>query len=438
MPSTVASRARKRPRSELAEGRLPYGRRDDAQARADASLDEARAALLAWFREGHRDMPWRRTRDPYAIWVSEIMLQQTRVDTVVPYFARFLARFPTIRALAMAPVDDVLALWSGLGYYARGRNLHRGAQVVEAEHDGCMPRTLKGLLALPGIGRYTAGAIASIAYDQPAPILDGNVIRVMTRLFALGGDPKQRAQQEALWSLAARWAEAGPNPGDANQSLMELGATVCTPKAPSCATCPAGRVCTSYARGEVERFPEAAARKKPRGVRALAALITRAVGAPTRRTRKATATALLLGAAREPAAAALDSVEVLMVQRPHRGLLAGLWDLPSLELDDRLDEESLAQPESTVLAKYLRGRLDVRARVNQRVARLEHVFTHRRLQLDVYRVELAAVPPHSVFEAGVRWIRPSELPTLPLSRLAARALTAAGIAVPPGTASRAR
>lgn len=214
-------------------------------------------ALVAWFERDARDLPWRRTGDPYAIWVSEIMLQQTQVQTVIPYYERFMARFPTIAALAEAPEEEVIRAWAGLGYYSRARNLQRGAREVLARYGGRVPEDPAALLALPGVGRYTAGAIASIAYNIPAPILDGNVIRVLCRLFALRGDPKRAPLVGQLWELA----EAMIPPGRAarfNPAMMELGATVCTPRAPACDRCPVAFACRARALGCPEAFPETA------------------------------------------------------------------------------------------------------------------------------------------------------------------------------------
>jgi len=221
--------------------------------RADAGL---RAALLRWYRAHRRDLPWRRTRDPYAIWVSEIMLQQTRVETVIPFYERFLARFPTVAALAAARERDVLAAWSGLGYYTRARNLHAAAAIVAREYDGRLPSDLDALRALPGIGPYTAAAIASVAFDRPAAAVDGNVIRVLARIGGLRG----RRDDAALRVKVTRRAEAlapGPGPGDWTQALMELGAVVCFPRDPVCSRCPAARRCAARASGAPDRYPEA-------------------------------------------------------------------------------------------------------------------------------------------------------------------------------------
>lgn len=217
-----------------------------------------RAALLRWYRKQHRDLPWRRTRDPYAIWVSEIMLQQTRVDTVIPFYHRFLERFPSLAELARARESDVLAAWSGLGYYRRARNLHAGAGIVAREGGGEVPRTLDGLRALPGVGAYTAAAIASIAFDLPAAAVDGNVIRVIARWDGRKGRRDDAGLKRAITVRAEGFAP-GSRPGDWTQALMELGATTCLPRAPLCERCPVSHWCRAAASGRPDRYPEAAA-----------------------------------------------------------------------------------------------------------------------------------------------------------------------------------
>src|SRR5262245_19380438 len=203
-------------------------------------------AVVAWYRAARRDLPWRETRDPYAIWVSEIMLQQTRVATVIPYWQRWMARFPTLTALADAPLDDVLAHWSGLGYYSLARNLHRGAAEVARDRGGTLPSTAAGLRDVPGIGAYTAGAIASFAYGERAPLVDGNVARVLARFYGVAADVKSTVGARRIWQLAAGVMAdlpADAAPGDLNQGLMELGATVCTARSPACDACPLAAGC---------------------------------------------------------------------------------------------------------------------------------------------------------------------------------------------------
>lgn len=233
---------------------------------------DVRRRLGRWYRRAQRDLPWRATRDPYAVWLSEVMAQQTTLDVVVPRWKRFRARFPTVGALARATERDVLAEWSGLGYYARARNLHRAARAVAAA--GAFPRTLEGWRALPGVGAYTAAAVASIAYGVPEPVVDGNVVRVLCRLEALRLDPKAPATLARIRALA-RPLVPRRRPGDFNQALMELGALVCTPRAPRCGACPLRSSCRAAARGTPEAFPRAANRVSPKTIHLVGAIVER-------------------------------------------------------------------------------------------------------------------------------------------------------------------
>ncbi|MGH7459915.1 MAG: A/G-specific adenine glycosylase [Longimicrobiales bacterium] len=252
-------------------------------------------ALLEYFDQQRRDLPWRHEPDPYRIWISEVMLQQTRVETVRAYYERWIRQFPDLQALARAPIDDVLKAWQGLGYYTRARNLHRAAQVVCERYQGTLPATFAELHALPGIGEYTAGAVASIAYRIPAPAVDGNVKRVLARLL-----DAPRLSARAYRDQATRLVPQ-ERPGDFNQSFMELGATICTPRAPRCPRCPVSAHCLSFARGTQLLRPERKA-SKPLPDRHFVVL-------------------LILDAAQR----------VLVRQRPEQGLLAGLWEFPTFE-----------------------------------------------------------------------------------------------------------
>jgi A/G-specific adenine glycosylase len=282
--------------------------------------------LMRWYRRHHRKLPWRDSRDPYAIWVSEIMLQQTRVETVRPYYARWLQAFPTIQALARASDDRVLKLWEGLGYYSRARNLHRAAQAVVREHAGQLPRTAEGLLALPGIGRYTAGAIASIAFGERVPLVDGNVARVFARIFAIRANVKSPRTLQSLWNLAKHLLPDA-NPGDFNQALMELGALLCTPVAPQCEICPMRRVCVARARGLVDQLPNRG--EKPRTVHIVA-----------------------------KAAFVTSGGRILLKRRPRQGLLANFWELPPADAQQ--------------------------FRMGHRIHELRHTIMNRRIVFQVY------------------------------------------------------
>jgi A/G-specific adenine glycosylase len=244
---------------------------------APRQLASLRRNLLAWYRANRRDFPWRRGRDPYRIWLAEIMLQQTRIAAVLPYYQLFLARFPTVRALARARESEVLKSWAGLGYYSRARNLHRAAKQIVAEHNAQFPSTINGALALPGIGHYTAAAILSIAYDVPLAALDGNVARVLARLFAIRGDV--RAPQK--WKRLAATAQqllAPQSPGDWNQAVMELGETICTPRTPQCSRCPISRHCKAHALGIAHKLPAVRRKRETERMRIAAAIFVDPLG----------------------------------------------------------------------------------------------------------------------------------------------------------------
>ncbi|MFK7691501.1 A/G-specific adenine glycosylase [Paenibacillus sp. HJGM_3] len=267
---------------------------------ADRNLVIYSEPLLAWYKAHRRDLPWRRSRDPYHIWISEVMLQQTRVDTVIPYYHRFLEKFPTLEALADAPEEDVLKQWEGLGYYSRARNLQAAVREVKEGYGGTVPDTLEAVSSLKGVGPYTAGAILSIAYNRPEPAVDGNVMRVLSRFFLLQDDiakPSTRVRIEALAKSLIPEGEAR----DFNQALMELGATVCTPKSPSCLTCPVMEHCAARLEGMTEALPVKAKAKPPRPEARLVAFVE-GTGA--------------------------HSGRFLIRQRPQDGLLARMWELP--------------------------------------------------------------------------------------------------------------
>jgi A/G-specific adenine glycosylase len=240
--------------------------------RTAAARKSFQRRLLAWFSAHRRDLPWRASRDPYRIWVAEIMLQQTRIAAVLPYYERFLKNFPSVESLARAPQEKILKLWSGLGYYSRARNLHRAAKEIVARHGREFPRSLEAALALPGIGRYTAAAVLSIAYDQPFAVLDGNVARVLARLSAIRGDLRAPVRWRQLSELAQELL-AQEAPGDWNQALMELGEVICTPQNPRCAACPVARSCRARAMGLTGEIPAARRKRAPVKIRIAAAIL---------------------------------------------------------------------------------------------------------------------------------------------------------------------
>ena len=323
--------------------------------------------LLAWFdRHGRHDLPWQHPRTPYRVWVSEIMLQQTQVRTVIPYFERFVARFPDVAALAAAPLDDVLALWSGLGYYARARNLHRAAQLCVADHGGELPATAEGLAALPGIGESTANAIFSQAHDVPAPVLDGNVRRVLSRHDAIEGWSGEAAVAEALWR-AARQRLPERRGADYTQAIMDLGATVCRRGAPDCAACPVATDCVARATGRTGDLPTPKPRPKVRAVR------------------------LELLIARTP------DGRVLLERRPPRGIWGGLWSLPEGEDARRAVAARGGAPERPL-------------------APLEHRLTHRVLHIRPSHAAVDECPGTLEYEREHGWFAPAEWRALGLPR----------------------
>jgi A/G-specific adenine glycosylase len=342
-----------------------------------------RASLLRWYRRHRRDLPWRRTRDPWAIWVSEAMLQQTRVETVIPYYERFLQRFPDVGALARADLEDVLGLWAGLGYYSRARHLHGAAREVVERFGGRIPASADELRTLPGVGRYTAGALASIAFDRPEPVLDGNVTRVLARLHGIREDVARPAVQARLWDEAARLAR-GPQPGDLNQALMELGARVCTPRRPDCPACPVAAACRARRTGEEEAIPRPRRRPAPRRVRAVAALVVR-------------------------------RGRVLAVRRAETGLLGGLWELPGSEIGAR------ERPER-VLGPALAAATGLAVRGVEPLGVVTHLFTHRRVETHVFRASAAAGRVRLAGWAAHRGVAPAELRALAQGRATRKAI----------------
>jgi A/G-specific adenine glycosylase len=327
-------------------------------------------------------MPWRKTRDPYAIWVSEIMLQQTQVETVTPYFIRFMTRFPTVQALARAPIAAVLKLWEGLGYYSRARNMHAAAKKIASDFGGKLPRTAPELLTLPGIGRYTAGAIASIAFGQDEPVLDGNVTRVLCRVFRIRENPKGAATQEKLWSLARQVIPPG-KAGLMNQALMDLGATVCVPRNPRCPTCPAG------GKNEKPGFL-----KKPGFC--LARLHNEQNDIPLRIKRKPVphydiAAGIIWKGGR-----------ILIDQRRPEGLLGGLWEFPG---GKRRAGESL----KAAVAREAREELGVWVKVIRPLVTVKHAYSHFRITLYAFECRYLSGRPRALGCAAWKWVRPSSL-----------------------------
>ena len=370
---------------------------DPSAAAAEGESDiRLAAALLEWFSAAKRTLPWRERYDPYAVWIAEMMLQQTQVETVLPYYRRWMERFPTVAAVADATLETVLKAWEGLGYYSRARNLHQAARAVVERHGGRIPAGLDALRALPGIGAYSAGAIASIGFNQPVPLVDGNVSRVLGRLLALEGDVRQPAGRAAVWSAAERMVRAavlgGGQPRDCNEALMELGALVCRPRAPQCLLCPWQTACRARALGDPEAFPLRPARKER----------------PVRR-----GVMLLAQRAASPGGPAW-----LVRRRPPRGIWGGLWEFPWMER--QAEEESAAGLCAALLAEAGESAASAAALP---LGHLSHGLTHFQLELDCL---LLALPgerhlPEDL-DLPLRWATAGELAALPLARISHKAL----------------
>ncbi len=350
------------------------------EKKIDKQKTAIQSRLLVWFRANARDLPWRSNRTPYRVWISEMMLQQTQVETVIPYFHRFLERFPTIDDLAAAPLGNVLKLWEGLGYYARARNLHKAAQIIVSDLHGEWPRSVEGLLALPGIGRYSAGAIASLAFEVRAPVLDGNVIRVLCRLCATERDPKDAKVREDLWQLAEALL---PSPkigegsgvrstaGEFNEALMELGALICTPRNPQCDVCPLARYCEANKRGLQDQLPLKTKRKPLPHFDVTAAVIRK-------------------------------DGRLLIAQRPFGGRLGGLWEFPGGKVERG---ETLPQ----CLRREIKEELGMRIKVGKPIISIDHAYTHFKITLHAFECKLVSGKPQALQVQDFKWVRMSEL-----------------------------
>lgn len=329
-------------------------------------------ALTDWYKVEHRVLPWRETTDPYAIWLSEIMLQQTQVKTVLDYYRRFLTQYPTLQALAQAPPDDVMKLWEGLGYYARCRNLQKAAQHIVEKHNGIFPNTLEEVEALPGIGRSTAGAILTFAYGQKHPLLDGNVKRVISRIFDMDQDVQQTAVINEMWQASETLLSESEEPHLYNQAIMELGATVCLPQNPRCLLCPVKPFCQACARGtQHDRPVKAAKAKTPHH--------TIAVGVIWK------------------------DDQVFIQQRPEGGLLGGLWEFPGGKQET---DESLTD---TVL-REIKEELGIQIEVGELITSVKHAYTHFKITLHAYHCQYVSGELQPQAAQAWRWVTPSELP----------------------------
>jgi A/G-specific adenine glycosylase len=345
-----------------------------------AKPEAMRRRLLEWYRSHRRDLPWRRSTDAYRVWVSEVMLQQTTVRAVIPYYERFLAQYPTVAALAAAPEEDVLAAWSGLGYYHRARNLLRGARHVTAQHGGRFPASLEAALAVPGVGLYTASAILSIAHGVALPVVDGNVRRVLSRLFALRGP---QWQKDAPYYIRADELLDRDAPGDWNQAVMELGATVCVPRRPACPVCPLRSSCRAAALGIQDDLPEKRTRRAPVDVIVAAAVFER-------------------------------DGRFLLVRRREGRLMGRMWEVPQTSLEGRGFADLVPELLSVHGLHVVPGVLLSRGR---------HAITFRRIRVEAYRARLRRRPPED--PERYRWVSPAELTGLPTSSLTRKVIAGA-------------
>ncbi len=334
--------------------------------------------LLAWYEQNARSLPWREIRSPYRTWISEIMLQQTRVEAVIPYFERWMARFPTLAALAAASEQDVLRAWEGLGYYSRARNLHRAARLVMEQFGGALPPERDALQALPGIGRYTAGAITSIAFGQDEPALDGNIRRVLARVFDVSVPARSPEGERTLWALAADYLPVG-RAGDYNQALMDLGASICTPRSPACLVCPLNQLCKAFTLGLQEQRPVKLPKRETPHYLVAAAVIRR-------------------------------DGQVLLAQRPAEGLLGGMWEFPGGKLEPG---ETLPQ----CLRREIVEELGAEVEVGEPFGVYEHAYTHFSVTLHAFLCRLSAGEPRPIQPSDLRWAAPQELKDFPMGKI---------------------
>jgi A/G-specific adenine glycosylase len=334
-------------------------------------LARLRLGLLAWYDRQRRDLPWRDERDPYRVWVSEVMLQQTQVATVIPYYERFLRRFPSLADLAAASLDEVLKAWEGLGYYARARHLHAAARQVMADYAGRLPASYASLRQLPGLGDYTAGALASIAFGEQVPAVDGNVKRVLARLFAISQPVSGGAAARRLRAAAAELTPPD-RPGDFNQALMELGATLCLPAAPRCLLCPVQAECAGLAQGIQESLPVKSPHRKLPHYDVTAAVIRR------------------------------DDGCLLIAQRKPEAMLGGLWEFPGGKC-----QPGEALPDC--LRREIREELGVEIEVGRQLTTIRHSYTHFRISLHVFECRHLRGEPQALDCADWRWVEPGRL-----------------------------
>lgn len=351
--------------------------RPGAQGLQIEQIPYIQAQLMDWYGKNHRKLPWRGTRDPYHIWISEVMLQQTRVDTVSPYYRRFLTRFPTVKALASAELQTVLKAWEGLGYYARARNLHRAARIVVENHHGVISGEPETFRKLPGVGEYIASAVLSIAFNRPCAVVDGNVKRVVSRLLAIDA-PVNKPSAYSLFKDAAQALLRPDQPGLFNQAVMELGAIVCKPRHPLCRQCPLASVCIALQQNRVDHFPKRIPRPKMPEYRMVVGVVDK-------------------------------NGRVLITRRKPDGLLGGLWEFPGGEIE----------PEKTAEAacvERIREAVNLTVEIRRHLTCVRHAYTHFKIILDVYRCRYIAGRVRLNSAVDFRWVRPEEIDAYPFPK----------------------
>lgn len=331
--------------------------------------------LIGWFKGNQRKLPWREDQDPYKVWVSEIMLQQTRVETVIPYFNRFIDKFPTVKALAEAEEGDVLKAWEGLGYYSRARNLQAAVREVHEKYNGQVPNSKAEISKLKGVGPYTSGAILSIAYQNPEPAVDGNVMRVILRIFASFDDISKQTTRKKIEAIISKLI-SGSDPSSFNQGLMELGALICTPTSPTCSLCPVQSHCQAFLQSIQGQLPVKAKKAKPKQKKLACAFIKN------------------------------QDNQVLIHQRPSTGLLANLWEFPNLEITTEM-------PVEEQLSEFLLISFHFHTYVGEEIFRVKHVFSHLKWDVTIFSVELLSLEEMPMTNERLKWVSADEIKIYP-------------------------
>ena len=342
-----------------------------------ADIEYLRKQLLIWYTKEQRDLPWRRSKDPYRIWVSEVMLQQTKVNTVIPYYRRFLNRFPDIETLARSSQQDVLKIWEGLGYYARARNFHRAADAVLTEFNSRIPATWKEFCSLPGVGDYIGAAVLSIAFEQPYAVVDGNVKRVLARLFKISKPVNVSASLKTYQAVAAEILDP-TRPGEYNQAVMELGALICKPRDPDCRQCPVGKVCQAYQTQTIDQYPQKIKKR------------------PTPQYRIAVGVVFKNG-------------RVLITRRKQDGLLGGLWEFPGGKIKSGETAEQAC-------IREIKEEVNLSVAVDSHLTQVKHAYTHFKIVMDVYCCRYVSGRVRLSGPVDFHWVRIDEIDKFPIPK----------------------